>query len=84
MKHSCPVCGYGGLTSAPKDDMICPCCGTQFGYDDFVKTHEQIRREWLSRGALWFSRKTLPPAAWSADKQLTQAGLAVPAFSLSA
>ena len=40
-KNTCPVCGYDGLYEPPYNEKgsgsyeICPCCGFQFGYDDF-------------------------------------------------
>lgn len=37
---TCPACGFSGLVSEPWDDVspsdeICPCCGIQFGLDDW-------------------------------------------------
>lgn len=81
MNNLCPVCGFDGLRHPAKDDMICPCCGTQFGYDDFAKTHEDLREEWLAKGAVWQSRQIPPPAGWSPRMQLARAGL--PGRSLS-
>ena len=81
MKELCPVCGYNELFSPPKNDMICPCCGTQFGYDDFQKTHEQLRENWLREGTPWHSRRTLPPVGWSAEIQLAQAGYTIRSLS---
>lgn len=75
MKNLCPVCGYDELKQPPTFDMICPCCGTQFGYDDFAVSHEDIRGAWLQSGAAWFSHKTPPPPGWSAEKQLSHARL---------
>ena len=36
MTFICPVCGWNDLEQDPsmKTHEICPCCGTQFGYDD--------------------------------------------------
>jgi len=81
MNHSCPVCGFDELRYPAKSDMICPCCGTQFGYDDFARTHAELRGEWLASGAVWQSRRTEAPAGWSPDTQLARAGL--PGRSLS-
>ncbi len=75
MNQLCPVCGFDALRYPAKADMICPCCGTQFGYDDFAKTHAELREEWLADGAVWQSRRTPPPAGWSPDKQLARIGL---------
>lgn len=70
MNYLCPVCGYDRLTHAPQDDMICPCCGTHFGYDDFEVSNEELRVRWIRDGALWFSRGTPPPQGWNAWTQL--------------
>ena len=81
-KHQCPVCGYGPLMSQPwqdeePSDEICPCCGTQFGYDDFATTdaarqarHDKLRKNWIASGCSWFSRSRRPPAGWNAAEQL--------------
>lgn len=46
MKNICPVCGFDGLDFKPYDEKgfgtfeICPCCGFEFGCDDFpIKKH---------------------------------------------
>ena len=75
MNKSCPVCGYPNLALPPEQEgMICPCCGTEFGYDDQIASHEELRRGWLLRGAPWFSRYTQPPPGWNAAVQLLKAG----------
>lgn len=58
--HTCPVCGYAQLVGPPKDYLICPSCGTEFGSDDVAVTHEELRIAWLAAGSPWFSRHTLP------------------------
>jgi ribosomal protein L37AE/L43A len=68
--YICPVCGYPDLDAPPKDYMICSCCGNEFGYDDAYFTHKELRFEWLSAGAPWFSRATPPPEDWSLARQL--------------
>ena len=74
MRHTCPVCAYA-LADPPTDFAICPCCGTEFGLDDFEASHDALRRDWLARGAPWFSRYTQPPRGWSPLLQLLKAGL---------
>jgi len=59
----------------PEDNNICSCCGTEFGYDDIGKTYSQLRDEWVSGGANWFSSYALPPTNWNWFTQLYQAGL---------
>jgi hypothetical protein len=79
MKNICPVCKYDGLLNPVYDnrgvgsDEICPCCGFQFGCDDFPNKDESIvkwRKHWISLGCKWFSRKTLPPIDWNAEEQM--------------
>lgn len=70
----CPVCAYPKLTEPPLNFSICPSCGTEFENDDYDRTHEDLRRAWLAKGAPWFSRATLPPPNWSGLKQLLKAG----------
>lgn len=72
----CPVCGFGRLSEPPYDQYgcasfdICPCCGTEFGYDDSKVAHEKLRKSWLADGAPWKSRTTEPPVNWNAIEQL--------------
>jgi hypothetical protein len=74
--NMCPVCGYRGLEEPPADFVICPCCGTEFGYDDFGTSHEDLRTQWIRAGARWFSDYTRPPRDWNPYAQLLNAGLA--------
>src|SRR5258708_39499366 len=75
MTYACPVCGYSALPELPKDDLICPSCGTQFGYHDASTSHEQLRNWWLAAGAPWHSRRIPPPRLWNPMKQVLNAGL---------
>ena len=70
MKHFCPVCGYDALTRPPVDYYICPCCGTEFGYDDIAHTWDELRAAWVSKGASWFSKHNPPPADWDVLSQI--------------
>lgn len=74
----CPVCKYDDLFEQPYNekgvgsDEICPCCGFQFGYDDYPNKSEAYlkwRRDWINNGCKWFSKSRLPPKGWSANKQ---------------
>jgi transcription elongation factor Elf1 len=62
---ACPVCGYAGLDEAPYDELgcasygICPCCGTQFGYDDASVAHADLREAWISNGMPWWSSRQI-------------------------
>jgi hypothetical protein len=75
VQHTCPVCAYSEMPDPAEDFNICPCCGTEFGYDDdFGVTHGELRARWVAQGAPWFSRATPPPVNWSASRQLSLAG----------
>jgi len=78
----CPVCGYDldftpwkGESAA---DEMCPCCGIQFGYDDFAggqpelrpRIYAQWRDKWMREGMRWSSRGIEPPPGWNAAEQL--------------
>jgi hypothetical protein len=62
--YTCPVCGYDRLSEAPLNFTICPCCGTEFEYDDARATHAQLRTAWLRDGARWWSPVDSPPPDW--------------------
>jgi hypothetical protein len=79
----CPVCGYKKLPRPPENFLICPSCGTEFGYDDFKKSHEELRYEWMSAGMHWFSRSRQRPANWNPLDQLASAGYAKVEYKLS-
>jgi len=83
MKHFCPVCGYE-LDFEPWDgdspaDEICPSCGIQFGYDDFVadgdlearkEIYDRWRESWIKQGMRWFSSGRPQPPDWNPEEQL--------------
>jgi hypothetical protein len=71
--HACPVCGFGRLPRPLEDFDICPCCGTEFGYDDCTISHEELRRRWIKAGANWWSETTQPPTEWNPIIQLLEA-----------
>ena len=66
---TCPVCGYLMLYPA-SDFHICPCCGTEFGYDDAGRRYAELRTEWLRAGAVWWSPVDVPPDGWDPFLQL--------------
>jgi hypothetical protein len=70
MNYACPVCLYPKMEEPPEKHAICPCCGTQFGYDDCTKTLIQLRWDWIRDGARWFDEATTPPANWDPYKQV--------------
>ena len=71
----CPVCGYEGLEDGTASGEICSSCGTEFGYSDFQRTHEELRRRWIGESyAQWWSRYTPKPTNWSPIAQLRNIG----------
>jgi hypothetical protein len=65
--YTCPVCFFDGMTEPPQDYYICECCGTEFGTDDEMRSHSELRTEWLALGAKWFYGQ--PPTGWNPWKQ---------------
>lgn len=62
------------MTEPVAEGNICPCCGTEFGYDDDLGvTYEQLRRLWIEQGMPWFSRATTQPVGWDPLTQLIEA-----------
>ena len=71
----CPVCGYDGLEDGVVSGEICSSCGTEFGYSDFQRTHEELRQKWIGKNhAQWWSRYTPVPSGWSPVNQLRNIG----------
>jgi hypothetical protein len=70
MEYTCPVCGYDQLEDPAMEDEICPSCGTQFGYHDFNKSHQQLRLLWIRKGMQWHSRVDEKPLEWNPHNQL--------------
>jgi hypothetical protein len=68
--YICPVCGYERLEEAPLNFTICPCCGTEFEYDDYRTSYAELRRRWIVNGLRWFSPVDPVPAGWNARTQL--------------
>lgn len=63
------------MPNPPHNHNICPCCGTEFNYDDCTLTVEELRKEWVQNGAAWFHSEVGPPPKWNWFKQLSEAGL---------
>jgi hypothetical protein len=83
MPFTCPVCAYPSLQSPPENFSICPSCGTEFGFDDAGKSHEELRRQWITDGLQWFNDLVPRPLNWDAWKQLANGGYEKYAPSLS-
>lgn len=69
MKFVCPVCGWPNLPDPPQDYEICPSCGTEFGYDDFTRSHAELRAEWMANGMAWHGAAP-KPLGWNPKGQL--------------
>jgi hypothetical protein len=61
------------MSSPPRDYSICPCCGTEFGYHDAIRSHEELRNEWIRSGARWHSSIVAAPLGWNWIEQLADA-----------
>lgn len=73
----CKVCGYklnylpwGEDGETPCFD-ICPCCGVEFGNEDYTEESlKEYRAKWISEGAHWFD-PNLQPQNWSLQEQIS-------------
>ena len=74
MAYICPVCAYSDLPEPPQNFSICPCCGTEFGYDDAKTPHAALRKRWIGEGAQWVSRARAHSPEWNPWLQLIEAG----------
>jgi len=77
MSYMCPVCGYPELEEAAYDGTapsfeICASCGTEFGYDDSGRSHEELREAWIANRCRWWSTTQAPPPGWDPAAQLTR------------
>jgi hypothetical protein len=59
--NTCPICFYRALPAPPRDYLICPSCGTEFGADDVGSSHSELRAAWEAAGRPWFSQHTAQP-----------------------
>lgn len=75
-KYNCKVCGlrmedppWGDDGKSPNYE-ICPCCGVEFGYQDYtVESTANFRRRWIDSGAEWNEIKEKPDN-WNLADQL--------------
>lgn len=73
--HNCRVCGlysndlpWGVEGNCPTYE-ICPCCGVEFGNEDYtISSTRQYREKWLSEGGNWFEPKE-KPEKWDKEEQ---------------
>jgi hypothetical protein len=74
LQYTCPVCAYSQMPYAADFGNICPCCGTEFGYDDDLGvTFRELRDRWVVNGTPWFSPLDDPAPMWSGLAQLASA-----------
>lgn len=78
----CLVCGldlvefgadepWGPTGDLPSFD-ICPCCGTEFGYEDFTLDAVRASRiRWIGDGRVWRDAGS-EPAGWDVTAQLAK------------
>lgn len=77
-EHNCRVCGlfitnlpWGENGNSPSYE-ICPCCGVEFGNEDYtINSTRQYRNKWVLKGGNWFfpSEK---PQNWNIEEQFNQ------------
>src|SRR5436305_1938186 len=72
--YVCPVCAYPRLNYPPSDFVICPSCGTEFGYHDTVRTYSDLRMEWIANGMVWHSHVIPQPGNWNPLEHLIMEG----------
>lgn len=75
-EHYCRVCGLYSIDKPWGEDgnspnyEICPCCGVEFGNEDYtMESTIEYRKQWLANGAKWFTFKE-KPENWNLKKQL--------------
>lgn len=69
LRQTTPPWGHNGLIPSFE---ICPCCGTEFGYDDATRTAVLRRRNiWRDTGYAWTNPHE-KPAGWKISDQLAQ------------
>jgi hypothetical protein len=74
-ENTCPVCGFDGDAEfRPRDSQICSACGVEFGYDDRVLSHDDLRREWIDRDCPFFYPEDRP-TDWDPYVQMVEAEL---------
>lgn len=72
MKYRCPVCGFDNMPFPPRDNNICSCCGTEFGYHDLKLSHADLRKQWIAKGMPWFSTRMPRPRDWNPTEQVNR------------
>lgn len=75
-KFRCRVCGWllqdppWGPDGRTPTFKSCPCCGVEFGYEDFTPLGAaRYRHLWLQRGGSWAGPEQ-KPSDWDLEEQL--------------
>ena len=63
----CPICGFGPWDEPIASCDICPCCFTEYGFDDT----KDRQGKWIKEK--WFENKDFLPDNWDPDLQLNNA-----------
>jgi len=74
-KHNCRVCGlylydlpWGEDGNSPTYE-ICPCCGVEFGNEDYtIESTKKYREKWRNEGSNWFVPRE-KPEKWDKEEQ---------------
>ena len=74
-RNICRVCGYKldfmiwGEDGKTPSYEICPCCGVEFGNEDYSKLSVyDYRKNWIESGCIWFDSHK-KPLNWSYTTQ---------------
>ncbi|MGN6293494.1 MAG: hypothetical protein ACTHMV_12190 [Chitinophagaceae bacterium] len=75
-EHNCRVCGLyitespWGMDGESPTYEICPCCGVEFGNEDYtIEATRRYRQKWLDKGGDWFNLKE-KPEVWDKEEQM--------------
>ncbi|MGN6435868.1 MAG: hypothetical protein ACTHMM_05010 [Agriterribacter sp.] len=75
-KQNCKVCGFYNDAPPWGEDgdsptfEICPCCGVEFGNEDYTKeSTKEYRKKWIDGGTKWFNPRERPEK-WNLEEQL--------------
>jgi hypothetical protein len=61
---------WGEVGNCPTYE-ICPCCGVEFGNEDYILNSIKIYREnWINNGNNWFAPKERPNN-WSLEEHIS-------------
>ena len=76
-EHFCRICGlyiedkpWGEDGNCPTYEY-CPCCGVEFGYQDYtIESAINYRKQWIANGSKWADLKE-KPENWSLEEQIS-------------